>query len=236
MAPRLNPEHLRMMAVAVVAAIVVATGVWFYDRYREERVATVPGEGGQPITQIVSARLAGASALKVADLSGTVQSTASDIRAMGWLRSDQIVKMPYSVSYFVDLSRLGARDLQWNADTRTLIVDAPDVVPAAPNTDEGRRTLVQTNGLFVTRGAAEELSRLTSLHAGTAASREAQSPERMAQAREHARRAVADLLARPLAAAGLGDVRVVVTFPPERRDHERWDTTRSVAEVLDNGS
>ena len=105
---------------------------------------------------------------------------------------------------------------------------------AAPNTDEGRRTLVDTSGLFVTREAAEALSQRTSARAADVAGREARSPERMAQAREHARRALARLLAQPLTAAGLGEVRVVVTFPPERgaQAREHWDASRSPDQVM----
>jgi hypothetical protein len=232
----LRPQPLRWLIGLAAMLVIAAAGVFLWDRYAERHAVTEPEGGGAPVTQIISARLAGASALKVAELSGTVQSTASDIRGLGWLRSDQVVKMPYSVAYFVDVGRLRAQDLQWNAETRTLIVDAPDVAVARPNTDEGRRTLVRTTGLIVTRRAAEELARRTSIHATAAAEREASSPERLAQAREHARSAIATLLARPLAAAGLGNARVVVTFPTERNANrvERWDTTRTVDQVLAN--
>jgi hypothetical protein len=172
--------------------------------------------------------------LEVAQLSGIVQATASDIRGFGWLRSDQVVKMPYTVGYFVDVSRIGARDLTWDEKAHTLVVDAPDVTVAQPNTDEGRRTLVKTTGLFVTRAAGEALSRRTSLHAEAVAGHEARSPERMAQAREHARRAIAELMAKPLAAAGFRHARVVVTFPPERTNDEQWDVTKPIPEVLRN--
>lgn len=235
MADGVTMDRPLRILVAAAALAVIAVAAWFaWDRYAETRMETLPEEGGAPVTQIVTARLVGAGTLKVAELSGIVQATASDIRGFGWLRSDQVVKMPYSVDYFVDLSRLRGSDLQWNAQTRTLIVDAPDVTVAPPNTDEGRRTLVETTGIFVTRDAAEALSQRTSARAAAVARREAQSPERMAQARELGRRAVARLLAQPLAAAGVGDVRVVVTFPPERssQDRERWDVSKSVDQVM----
>ncbi|MCW4460397.1 hypothetical protein OK349_01655 [Sphingomonas sp. BT-65] len=221
--------------VAVAALVVIAAAAWLsWDRYAKTRLETLPEEGGAPVTQIVTARLTGTGTLKVAELSGIVQATASDIRGLGWLRSDQVVKMPYSVGYFVDLSKLARRDLQWDAQSRTLIVDAADVTAAPPNTDEGRRTLVETSGIFVTRSAAEALSQRTSIRAAAVAQKEATSPERMAQAREMGRKAVARLLAQPLAAAGLGDVRVVVTFPPERnaQSRERWDMSKPVDQVM----
>ncbi len=221
--------------VAIAALAVIATAAWLsWGRFAETRLQTLPDEGGAPVTQIVSAKLVGTGKLKVAELSGTVQATASDIRGFGWLRSDQVVKMPYSVGYVIDLSGLGDDDLEWNAEAKTLIVDAPDVSSEPPNTDEGRRTMVETTGLFVTREAGEALSRQASARATQVAAREANSPERMAQARELGRRALARLLAQPLAAAGLGDVRVVVTFPPDRngQPRERWDVSRSPEQVM----
>jgi hypothetical protein len=229
-------QGTRAQWLPLILVVLALVGYVAWNRYKTTSVATLPDEGGPPVTQIITAKLSGTTALKVAELSGTVQASAADIRGLGLLRTDQVVKMPYSVDYFVDLSKLKDRQLSWNPDTRTLIVDAPDVAPARPNTDEGRRTLVKTTGLFVTRGAGEELSRRTSIHAAQAAAREASSPERMAQAREHARRAIAQVLAQPLKAAGLGGVRVVVTFPPERsqRDGEQWDMSKPVDEVLAN--
>lgn len=229
-----KPATLRALLVAATIAIVALIGWIAWDRYAETRLETLPDDGGSPVTQIVTARLTGTGTLKVAELAGTVQATASDTRGLGMLRSDQTVKMPYSVGYFVDLSRLRDSDLEWNADTKTLIVDAPDVTAAPANTDEGRRTLVETGGLFVTRQAAETLSQRTSARATAVAEREANSPERMAQAREHGRRAVARLLGQPLTAAGLGNVRVVVTFPPERtaQNREQWDVSRSPEQVM----
>ena len=199
----------RAALAAALLAVLALVGWIAWDRFAETRLETLPDDGGSPVTQVVTARLSGASALKVAQLSGTVQATASDTRGLGMLRTGQVVKMPYSVDYFVDLSKLDTTDLDWNGQTRTLIVDAPDVTAAPANTDEGRRTLVETSGLFVTRQAGETLSQRTSARATAVAEREAKSPERMAQARELGRAAIARLLGQPLAAAGLGDVRVV---------------------------
>lgn len=232
----LRRDPVRWLVALAAAAIVVAAGVFVYGRVTERYVETKSEAGGPGVSQIVSARLVGLGTLEVAQLSGIVQATASDIRGFGWLRSDQVVKMPYSVGYFVDVSKIGADDLTWDADARTLVVDAPDVTVAPPNTDEGRRTPVKTSGLFVTRAAGEALSQRASLHAEAVANREAKSPERMAQAREHARRAIASLMAKPLAAAGFGNARVIVTFPPERIDDRRWDVTRPIPDVLANAN
>ena len=180
--PGVTASRRRILALAVVLAAVGLFGYLAYQRY-DERYVVEQEEDGAAVTKLVTARLSGMSNLKVAELSGTVQSTASDVRGFGWLRSDQVVKMPFSVDYFVDVSRIGAGDVEWVEESRTLIVNAPDVVVARPNTDEGQRSLVRTRGMFVTREAGEELSRRTSLNAQRKAGAEASSPERMAQAR-----------------------------------------------------
>ncbi|RHW17508.1 DUF4230 domain-containing protein [Sphingomonas gilva] len=222
---------------AVAALMVIGFVAWLaFGEYRESYAVTEPESGGPPVTQMVTARLAGMSSLKVAELSGTIQSTAADVRGFGLLKSDRVIKMPYSVDYFVDASAIEADDIEWNAETRTLIVDAPDVTVGKPNTDEGARTLVRTSGLFVTREAGEALARQTSRNAQGRVTKEANSPERLAQAREYARRAVARLLAAPLEPLGYGDARVIVTFPMERgnRDNEQMDRSRAIEEVLGN--
>lgn len=224
---------LRALVVAALLAVIGFVGFLVYQRYDENYVVAEQQEG-TAVTDLVTARLSGMSSLKVAALSGVVQSTATDVRGFGWLRSDQVVKMPYTVDYFVDVSQIDPNDVEWIEESRTLIVNAPDVTVAPPNTDEGRRTLVRTTGMFVTREAGEELSRRTSRNAQGKARAEANSPERMAQAREHARRAVSILMSTPLDTLGYGDARVIVTFPPERtlRDGERWDVSPAVEDVL----
>lgn len=223
-----GPVALALLILGVGAAMLVG-----WQRYNRDYVVAVEDDGSA-VTKIIAEKIDGAAALRVSRLTGVVQSTAQDVRGFGLLKSDQVVKMPYSVDYFVDLSGLTARDLEWNPQTRTLIVNAPDVTADKPNVDESRRTLVRTNGLFVTRQAGEELSRRVSAHAAARAQASARSPERMAQARDYGRAAVARLMAAPLGAMGYADARVVVTFPPERRgeNRERWDVTTPINEVL----
>ena len=221
------------VAAALFVLLIGGAMLIGWQRYHRDYVVTVEDDGSA-MTKVIAERIAGASSLKVSELSGTVQSTAQDVRGFGLLKSDQVVKMPFSVDYFVDLSGLSASDLEWNAQTRTLIVNAPDVKPGKPNVDESRRTLVRTNGLYVTRDAGAELARRVSVHAEDRAAKTARSPERIAQARDYGRAAIGKLMSAPLAAMGYGDARVIVTFPPERpaQNRDRWDVTTPVNEVL----
>ncbi len=234
MAAALKRGWIPLVAALLIMSVggAMLVGWRHYDR---DYVVSVEDDGSA-VTKVVAERFAGASSLKVSEMSGTIQSTAQDVRGFGVLKSDQVVKMPFSVDYFIDVSRIGADDLEWNADSRTLIVNAPDVKAAKPNVDEAGRTLVRTNGLFVTRQAGEELSRSVSAHAQRRAEQEARSPARMARAREFGRAALAKLMTAPLEAAGQGGARVIVTFPAERvgDNREQWDVTTPINEVLAN--
>ncbi len=220
----------------VIAALLLCAGLLAYIIWSNytERFAVTEEENGSAITRLISARMNGVSQLKVAQLSGTVQANAEDVRGFGFLMSDQVVKMPYSVGYYVDLSRIGPDDLEWVGSSRTLIVNAPDIAVEKPNVDESRRSLVRTNGLIVTREAAEQLSQRTSAGAQAKVGREAQSPERLAQAREKARAVVARTMRLPLDSLGYGDARVVVTFPLERQSDARdaVDASRRPEDVI----
>jgi len=217
-----------LLLIAAVFAIKLG-----YDRYTEKYV--VEQDDGAAIDRVVGATFARAAALKVGTLSGTVQSTASDVRWGGWLRSGKVVKAPFTVDYFIDVAGLSGGRYHWDRDRRELMVEVPDVTVARANVDESALSVDTTTGLIVTREAAAAMARTVSAKAQRGAQAEARKPEHIAAARENARRALGDLLRGALGAAQLGDVAVVVRFPFERAgDDERWDTTKSIAEVLAN--
>ena len=163
-----------------------------------------------------------------------MQSVASASRLDGLLTSDQVVKAPFTVDYFVDLSRLSARDISWDARSGTLSVDVPELTIAAPDVDQSAVTLVRTRGLFVSRSASAELFRKGAAEARRAAGEEARKPQWLALAHENARRDLQKLLGAPLAAAGVPARSVLIVFPFERRsrDDRRWDVSRSVDDVV----
>lgn len=224
----------RGLAVLVLLAAVVAIGAVGW-RYYSQRYTVTVEDDGRAVARVVTARLDGASALKVATLSGIVQSKAVDTRLGGLLNSDHVIKAPFTVDYFIDVSRLTPADMRWDQAHHTLLVNVPEVDVGKANVDEGRATLVETRGLFVTRSAADAMTRQTSALAQTTAQTDAAQPKRIVQARDHARRALGGFLAAPLRAAGIRVDTVTVVFPSERKDRaEQWDTSRSLAEVFAN--
>jgi hypothetical protein len=228
-------DRLKRWWPALLLLIAAATGIAIWrDQHRDYAVETARDDQ-RALATVITASFARTSALKVATLKGTMQVPSSDPGALPILRSDQVIKVPFAVDYFIDASRLSLDDYIYDPATKTLQVRAPDVTVAEPNIDESRRSMVRTRGMFVTRGASERLATQSSTRARQLAQRESGKPERLAQARASARAALAGLLATPLAAAGMGDVRVSVVMPGEiaaRRPSERWDVSRSIGEVL----
>lgn len=198
------------------------------ERARQEQVARAEG-----IARVLSATFSKQSKLQVGELNGALDVTSVDPGFMELFRSAQRVTLPYSVTYTVDLSGMDLDRFRWDEASRTLTVEAPDVVASPPNVDETKRAVRETTGLWVSRGAAENLSRRAAVLAGEAAAKRAASPQEMAKARDNARTALARLIETPLAAADMGDVRVVVRFPQDgTQDRERWDVSPSIEEVL----
>ncbi len=218
-----------------IAALIAVVALLALRQVREERRRdyVVERENGVALSRIVSIAFADKSDLRVLQIRGTVQAVASHDGTIPMLDSNQVVKAPFTADYFVDVATLGRGDYRFDPATRTLTVTAPPVTAQNIDVDEAHRTLVRTSGLFVTRAAGEELSQKTSANAAALVTREANRPENIARARERARQAIAGLLRTPLAAAGVGDVQVVVRFPDEAGPaRERWDVSRSINDVL----
>ncbi|QIL02365.1 DUF4230 domain-containing protein [Sphingomonas sinipercae] len=219
----------------IIIIIGILLTIFFADRAerRREREELAQAQG---VARVISATFSRQNALKVGEVSGMFDVTTVDPGALSILRSSQKVKLPYSIDYSVNLAGLDADDYRWDAERKTLLVEAPPVTVGRPNIDESRRQTLATSGLFVTRGAADNLSRRAAGLANQAAVKEANKPEHLAKARDNARQAIAATLQTPLEVAGLGDVKVVVRFPTDGyRDKERWDVSPSMAEVLANG-
>jgi hypothetical protein len=232
-ARRLRPLIGAGTVVIIIIAILIA--IFFAHRAEEKRQQEDLAQA-QGIARVLSATFSRQNALKVGEVSGTFDVTSVDPGMIRILKSSQKVTLPFSIDYSVDLSGLDPSDYRWDAEHRRLLVEAPAIKVGDPNVDESRRSTIATSGIFVTREAADNLSRRAAGLANRAAVMEANKPEHLARARENARASIASLLETPLEVAGLGNVEVVVRFPGEgTRNTERWDTSPSIAEVLANG-
>lgn len=221
------------LALLLLVALVLAAAAlfsWQQSRARAEAERQLGLEASRVISEIFSTQ----AALKVATLSGKVAVRSEDPGMFDWLRSTQNFQAPYAVDYFVDMRKIGRDAYNWDAATRTVTVDVPDVTPAAPNVDETKAIITQ-DGLIITRRASRELARQASQRATWRAAETGKKDEHMNRARQHARSVIGQLTTAPLQAAGLGEVRVTVRFPwePRASDGQRWDVSRSIEDVLD---
>jgi len=229
------PRPIIGAGTVVIIIIAILIAIFFAHRAEEKRQQEDLAQA-QGIARVLSATFSRQNGLKVGEVSGTFDVTSVDPGMIRILKSSQKVTLPFSIDYSVDLSGLDPSDYRWDAEHRRLLVEAPAIKVGDPNVDESRRSTIATSGIFVTREAADNLSRRAAGLANRAAVKEANKPEHLAKARENARASIASLLETPLEVAGLGNVEVVVRFPGEgTRNTERWDTSPSIAEVLANG-
>lgn len=223
---------MRRAVALVLIVLLVAAGYLGYRQWTEKY--SVSKDDGRALAQVVTASMAKTGQLRVSTLSGTVQGVGEDVRWGGLLRSDRVMKVPYSVDYFVDLSKVGTGDMMWKADTRTLTVRIPPVFWGRPDIQEDRATLVRDRGVLITHAATLELARQASTGAQSAAGKEAARPKWIAEARQSAKEQVARLLTAAITASGKAST-VRVLFDDEARNDEVWDMSVPVAGVNYNG-
>lgn len=131
------------------------------------------------------------------------------------LRSRQAAIIPATVEYRLDLSQMDQDRFQWDDGDDTLTVILPVLKISRPNLDEANGR-VFTEGAYVTRDAAVDLSQNNSRIAERKAAEFAKNPEVLALARAAAKDAIRQNLAIPLQVAGYGDVTVEVRFDGEK--------------------
>ena len=233
MAEDLTPARKpRPILWIILLALALLAGYFLWHRAQERQRAEELAQA-QGLVKVLSATFHRRNAINVGEVEGAFDVTSIDPGQISLLRSAQKVKLPYSINYSVDLSGMTAERYRWDKDSRTLVVEAPDVTIGRPNIDEARRETLATQGLFVTRGAADNLSRRAAVQANRAAAAEAAKPVHIDRARANARRVIADMLQTPLELSGMGRVKVVVRLPQDRApDGEQWDVGPSIAEVL----
>lgn len=223
-----RPQRSVLLTILIVLGLIAAGYLIarYVDRKEQQEVQQ------SSIDEIVVALREQRNRLEVYRLSGTVTSAAQATRGPGGILSGTMkVRQPWSVAYFGDMGDLSLNDYIWDEKTRTLIVRAPTVRPDPPNIDESRQ-VVAYEGPFITRNMQTELRAKVARSAVGQAQTEALKPQNLDAANRAAREQIAANLEGPLRAVGVRDVKIQV-IPRERAGGaERWDVSRSIAEVL----
>lgn len=197
------PARLRGAPWALVAVLLGAI-VWLGWE------AFGPRDYGDPVaTSLAAFKKQNELTVFSAQLSPVV--AAQDSRYFDLVQSRQVAVIPATVRYTLDMSRITAEDMAWDADTNSLNVTLPDLIVSAPNLDETRAQYLR-EGIWITREAQDDLTRQNSQLAQDLAMDAAKEPALMELARSAAREAVRGNLALPLQAAGFGEVQVNVGF------------------------
>lgn len=147
-----------------------------------------------------------------------VVAESANVTSLGPLelaRSRQAAIIPATVEYRLDLADLDRDRFSWDSRAKTLSVVLPPLRISRPNLDEAQ-SKVFTEGVWVTRKAALNMSRDNSRKAELEAVALARDPQIVALARQAAKEAVAQNLAIPLQVAGYGEAKVTVRFDGEK--------------------
>lgn len=137
------------------------------------------------------------------------------IAGIDLLKSRQATIIPATVEYRLDLAQMDRDRFSWDEERERLEVILPTLRISRPNLDEAQARIF-TEGNFVTRDAAKDLSQSNSRIAERKAAEFAKNPQVLAMARSAAKEAVRQNLAIPLSVAGYGDVTVNVRFDGEK--------------------
>lgn len=225
------PEAGRGRAIAIVVGVALALGavVWAWQAEQARKAAEL--QLGLDGSRIVAQAFTSANQLKVSELSGRVTARAEDPGMVAILASSQTMTAPFTVDYFVDLSKVSPADFAWDAVAKKLVIEVSDPFPAAPNVDEGAASVTQT-GLYISRGAALQLARKSTRAMTARAAKEAQAPANLQRAREAARAALRRNALAPLQAAGVEVAQVQIRFRSEGRTNDDvWDYTTRIEDV-----
>lgn len=220
-----------LTTLIVVAVCAVVALLYWQDR----RMKRAEEEAGLMSSRVLSAVFTANSEIKVASLTGEVFAVSRGCSLNCWVANGQETRAPYTVDYFVNLTRLPASAFRWNAKDRIMSVDIPEVTVSPPNIDM-RRARTKQSGAWISRESGIAMQRQAAVYLATGAEASAKAPEKLVKARDAARTAISRFVEAPLTAAGLPGVKVVVRLPgdakPTELSKEQWDVSRSVAEVL----
>lgn len=226
---KITPKRAIIAAALVMLIVLITTCQWraAEQRRRAEEIATAEG-----LAQVLTATFSGRTDLKISNISGTIDVTSVDRGPI--FKSEQRATLPFSVDYFVDLSKVDLKNTRFNPQSLTLMVEVPPVRAAEPNIDLTKGKVGTAEGFWVSRRASANLIGRALKLTGAQAEKTAAKPENMERARMEARQRINALLELPLRAAGYDDVRVAVHFPGElARDPSYIDQSISYNEAIE---
>ena len=218
-------------AAGFVVILVLAglLALWGVQRYVSDRLTPDP-------TTIASASLEGLREQnRLSAFAARYVAVVTSKQSQLGFTTEKTLIMPGMVRYEVDMGKLTQADVAWDGNTKTLAVRLPAVEADGPQVDLNAVREYGSGGVLTTFTDAEKNLDAANRRAGQIELiRQAREPAMIKLARDATRRAVERSFAMPLRAAGI-DATVAVRFADEPiASTERWDTSRSLQDVLGN--
>lgn len=204
-----NRLRIGLVVIAVVAALILL--VLALTRL-SDRV-----QGGPTPETIATASLESMRAQNrlVPFVARYVSVTSSKTSRFGF-SSERTLILPGDVRYELDLGKLEPGDVQWDASSKTLKVELPEIEIAGPDVDLTKAREYGSSGLLgAVTDSRTQLDQANRAAAVADLRKQAMAPVPMRLAREAARQALQRSFAMPLQAAGFKDAKVVARFPTE---------------------
>ncbi|MEG3161029.1 DUF4230 domain-containing protein [Sphingomonas sp. LB2R24] len=218
-------------AAGFVVILVLAglLALWGVQRYVSDRLTPDP-------TTIASASLEGLREQnRLSAFAARYVAVVTSKQSQLGFTTEKTLIMPGMVRYEVDMGKLTQADVAWDGTSKTLSVRLPAVEADGPQVDLNAVREYGSGGVLTTFTDAEKNLDAANRRAGQIELiRQAREPAMIKLARDATRRAVERSFAMPLRAAGI-DATVAVRFADEPiASTERWDTSRSLQDVLGN--
>ena len=225
-----KPLILAMVAVALVLGVVLGVTTGVADRIF----------GGPNPKTIASASLESMRAQNrlVAFVARYVSVVTSEQNRLGGLiSSERTLILPGDVRYELDLSKLEADDVAWDAASHTLKVRLPEIEVAGPDVDINSVKEYGSGGvLSALTNANQQLDQANRDRAVADLRKQATGKVPMQLAHQAARQAIERSFAMPLVAAGIKDAKVVARFPTEGADDPSYMDLSTPYEEVINGT
>ena len=215
--------------VVVILVLAGLLALWGVQRYVSDRLTPDP-------TTIASASLEGLREQnRLSAFAARYVAVVTSKQSQLGFTTEKTLIMPGMVRYEVDMAKLTQADVAWDGISKTLSVRLPAVEADGPQVDLNAVREYGSGGVLTTFTDAEKRLDATNRRAGQIELiRQAREPAMIKLARDATRRAVERSFAMPLRAAGI-DANVAVRFADEPiANTERWDTSRSLQDVLGN--
>lgn len=221
----------KFAALLIALLLAVGAGFWFLGQSIKQQLT-----GPDPVT-VAQASLQGLREQnRLSTFAARYVAVVTSKQSRLGMSAQKTLIMPGMVRYEIDMAKLQQKNVQWDANAKRLTVTLPPVEIVGPEIDLNAMREYDGGGMLMRFTDVEDRLDAANRKAGQAELvRQAREATPMKLAKDATRRAVERSFTMPLKAAGI-DASVRVLFPDERPDtsRERWDSSRSPAEVVGN--